>query len=53
METAGKFEVGMFAALERHILLLLRFKTNLPSPLDFAMFFAHRAFDPEAAQHLV
>ena len=48
-----KFNVQMFAALERHMLLLLRFKVNIPTALDFALFFAHSAFPREEAQFLV
>ena len=48
-----KFDASMFAALERHMLMMLQFKINLPTPLDFALFFAHRAFEAEAAQQLV
>ena len=42
-------QVGMLAAIERHILILLNFRINMPTPLDFALFYAHRAFDVEAA----
>ena len=48
-----KFNVQMFAALERHMLLLLKFKVNIPTALDFALFFAHSAFPREEAQFLV
>ena len=34
----------MFAALERHMLLMLNFRVNIPTALDFALFFAHRVF---------
>jgi len=39
-----RFTVAMFASLEKHMLLLLKFKTNVPTALDFCLFFAHRAF---------
>ena len=48
-----KFNVKMFAALERHMLLLLKFKINIPTALDFALFFAHMAFPREDAQLLI
>ena len=48
-----KFDVKMFGALERHMLLLLKFKINIPTALDFALFFAHRAFSREDAQCMV
>lgn len=48
-----KFTVKMFGALERHMLLLIKFKINVPTALDFALFFAHRAFPREDAQWLV
>ena len=48
-----KFNVKMFASLERHMLLLLKFKINIPTALDFALFFAHRAFPREDAQLLI
>lgn len=43
----------MFAALEKHMLLMLGFRINLPTALDFAMFFAHRVFPENEAQVLV
>ena len=43
----------MFAALERHMLLMLTFRVNIPTALDFALFFAHRAYAEEDAQVLV
>ena len=43
----------MFAALERHMLHLLKFKVNIPTALDFTLFFAHSAFSRDEAQHLV
>mmetsp|Transcript_34124 Transcript_34124/g.42190 ORF Transcript_34124/g.42190 Transcript_34124/m.42190 type:complete len:131 (-) Transcript_34124:1472-1864(-) len=43
----------MFAALERHMLLMLGFRINIPTALDFALFFAHRAFAEKDAQVLV
>ena len=46
-------QIGMLAALERHILVHLNFKINMPTPLDFALFYAHRAFDVQIAQALV
>ena len=39
-----KFTVQMFSALERHMLLILNFRINVPTSLDFALFFAHRVF---------
>ena len=48
-----KFTVKMFAALERHMLHLLAWKINIPTPIDFALFFAHRAFNRDDAQFLV
>lgn len=43
----------MFAALERHMLLMLNFRVNIPTALDFALFFAHRAYAEADAQALV
>ena len=43
----------MFSALERHMLLMLNFRINIPTALDFALFFAHRVFDESDAQILV
>lgn len=43
----------MFSALEKHMLLTLKFRINIPTALDFALFFAHRAFSEEYAQTLV
>ena len=43
----------MFAALEKHMLLMLKFRVNLPTALDFALFFAHRAFEESDAQVLL
>lgn len=43
----------MFSALERHMLLMLNFRINIPTALDFALFFAHRAFAEADAQILV
>ena len=43
----------MFSALERHMLLILKFRINIPTALDFALFFAHRAFSEADAQILV
>ena len=48
-----KFTVKMFAALEKHMLHLLKWKINVPTAIDFALFFAHRAFCQEEAQLLV
>ena len=48
-----KFTVQMFAALERHMLLMLNFRVNIPTALDFALFFAHRAYAEADAQALV
>lgn len=48
-----KFTVQMFSALERHMLLMLNFRINIPTSLDFALFFAHRAFAELEAQSLV
>ena len=48
-----KFNVKMFGALERHMLLLIKFKINIPTALDFTLFFVHRAFPQEEAQFLV
>ena len=50
---AEKFTVKMFAALERHMLHLLSWKINFPTAMDFALFFAHRAFNRDDAQFLV
>lgn len=43
----------MFAALERQMLSVLKFRINMPTPLDFALYFAHRAYEVEAAQDLI
>ena len=43
----------MFAALERHMLLMLNYRINIPTALDFALFFAHKVFAEADAQHLV
>ena len=43
----------MFSALERHMLLMLNFRVNIPTALDFALFFAHRAYAEADAQVLV
>lgn len=43
----------MFAALEKHMLLMMGFRVNMPTALDFALFFAHRAFTEPDAQVLV
>ena len=48
-----KFTVPMFAALERHMLLMLNYRINIPTALDFALFFAHKVFAEADAQHLV
>ena len=49
-----KFTVQMFASLERHMLLMLNFRVNIPTALDFALFFAHRmSFTESDAQVLV
>ena len=47
--SGDKFNVKMFQALERHMLLLLGFRVNIPTALDFALFFAHRAFAEQDA----
>ena len=44
-----KFTVKMFAALEKHMLHLLKWKINVPTAIDFALFFAHRSFRREEA----
>lgn len=52
-ENRRTFNIETFAKLERHMLMMLEFKINMPTPLDFALFYAHRAYDHEAAQALV
>ena len=49
----GRFDVRMFAALERQMLMVLKFRINPPTPLDFALMLAHRVFEAWAAQSLV
>ena len=43
----------MFAALEMHMLKLLKWKINIPTALDFLLFFTHKVFPRHDAQYLV
>lgn len=51
--TGAKFDVRMFAALERQMLKTIKFHINMPTPLDFALYYAHRAYEAQAAHDLV
>ena len=48
-----RFNVKMFGALELHMLELLHFKINVPTALDFLLFFTHKLFPRDDAQTLV